>query len=248
MIKAIIIEDEVHAANLLQNILKEISPTTEIAAVCYDLPSGVKSIRKVQPDLVFLDIELPVYSGIQLLEFFNPSEITFSIIFTTAYHDFALKAFEMSAVDYLLKPIQEEKLRNALEKFRKKELPPNGVAYPVLEQHFHGIHKKIVVPISSGFEILNLDEIIYLQADGSYTRFHLSGGSQLVVSKNLKHFENLLETITAFFRVHRSFIVNLNFARKFLRTDGGHLFLEDKTEIPVSEDKTELLIEMLSAL
>ncbi len=108
MLKTIIIEDEPAAANLLEEMLKDIEPEVEVIEKCSDLPSGVKSIKRHSPDIVFLDIELPIYSGLQLLEFFNPEEITFQIIFTTAYNEYAMKAFEMSAVDYLLKPCRKK--------------------------------------------------------------------------------------------------------------------------------------------
>jgi len=116
MLRTIIIEDEPAAANLLSEMLKDIAPEVSVVEMCPDLPSGVKSIKRHAPDIVFLDIELPVYSGIQLLEFFNPEEINFQVIFTTAYNEYAMKAFEMSAVDYLLKPLQEEKLNAAIKK------------------------------------------------------------------------------------------------------------------------------------
>src|SRR5690242_2223518 len=122
MFKAIIIEDEPKAAILLEQMICNIEPTAVVLDKCVDLPSGIKSIKKYNPDVVFLDIELPVYSGIQLLDFFNPEEINFNVIFTTAFNDYAIRAFEMSAVDYLLKPLQEEKLRLAIEKLYRKKI------------------------------------------------------------------------------------------------------------------------------
>src|ERR1700760_4512052 len=116
MSKAIIIEDEPHAANLLEAMIGELEPEIRVMEKCGDLPSGVRSIRRYGPDIVFLDIQLPMYSGIQLLDFFNPEDLTFQIIFTTASNEYAVKAFEMSAIDYLMKPIQEEKLKAALKK------------------------------------------------------------------------------------------------------------------------------------
>src|SRR6202050_98925 len=124
MFKDIIIEHELNPANLLEGMLLDLYPSMEIMDKCKDLPSGVKSIRKHKPEVVFLDIELPVYSGIQLLDFFDQKEIDYQIIFTTAYNQYAINAFEMSATDYLLKPIQEDKLRTAVEKVFKQTVRP----------------------------------------------------------------------------------------------------------------------------
>src|SRR5580765_7207721 len=136
MFKTIIIEDEPNSALLLEQMLQEIEPAVKIVEKCIDLPSGIKSIKKYNPDLVFLDIELPVYNGIQLLDFFNPEEITFNIIFTTAFNEYAVRAFEMSAVDYLLKPLHEEKLRVAMEKFIRNKSMPQPEVFPLLRQNF----------------------------------------------------------------------------------------------------------------
>jgi two-component system LytT family response regulator len=125
--KAIIIEDEENAAILLEEMLAEIDPGIKVMEKCRDLPSGVRSIKKHDPFVVFLDIELPVYSGIQILDFFEPDEINFRIVFTTAYSNYAVRAFEMCAIDYLLKPIQESQLKNAIAKLTKSNVEqPNG--------------------------------------------------------------------------------------------------------------------------
>jgi two-component system LytT family response regulator len=135
MFKTVIIEDETPAANLLEKMLEELELPIEVVEKCSDLPEGVRAIRKHQPNLVFLDIELPVYSGIQLLDFFNPEEINFNIIFTTAFNEFALKAFEMSAADYLLKPLQHEKLRASLEKLVAKQTMVATPFLPILKEN-----------------------------------------------------------------------------------------------------------------
>lgn len=246
MLRAIIREDEHNAAELLEQMLKEIEPAVDIVEKCADLPSGIRSIKKHSPEIVFLDIELPVYSGIQLLDFFNPEEITFHIIFTTAYNEYAVRAFEMSAVDYLMKPIQEEKLKISVEKVLRKQGVPKTDILPILKQNFQqGVNKKIVVPVADGFEILNLKDIYYFKAEGSYTKIFFSTNTSLLVSKNLKHFEFILQEINGFIRIHRSFIANVNFAIKLLRKDGAILLLDNKTELPVADDRMEKVLEML---
>jgi two-component system LytT family response regulator len=249
MFKAIIIEDEPNAATLLQQMIHDIEPSAVVLEKCVDLPSGIKSIKKNDPDVVFLDIELPVYSGIQLLDFFNPEEINFNIIFTTAFNDHAIRAFEMSAVDYLLKPMQEEKLRVAIEKLYHKKTTQSVEIFPVLKENFQNdSNKKIVVPVVSGFEVLSVKDICYFKAEGSYTQIFFADNTALLVSKNLKHFEFILSGINCFVRSHRSFIVNVNFVKKILRRDGGMILLENKTELPVTEDKIAKIIELLQKL
>jgi two-component system LytT family response regulator len=249
MLRAVVIEDEINAANLLEGMLNEIAPTLQVVEKCRDLPSGVKSIKRNKPDVVFLDIELPVYSGIQLLDFFNEEEITFHVIFTTAYNQYAIKAFEMSAADYLLKPIQEEKLKAAISKVLRVSAIPGSGFLPVLKQNLQpDVHKKIVVPVVNGFEILDVKKICYIKAEGSYSEIFIAGQTSLLVSKNLKYFESVLLGIHGFARIHRSFIANLNFAKKILRKDGGTLFLESNIELPVSEEKIDAVFEILGKL
>lgn len=249
MSNAIIIEDEDNSASLLEQMLGEIDPSIQVVEKCSDLPAGVKSIKRHSPDIVFLDIELPIYSGIQLFDFLNPEELTFHIIFTTASNDYAIRAFEMSAVDYLMKPIQEEKLRVAIQKVYRLQKSSRSEILDVLKVNFHQeIHKKIIVPVANGVEILNLKDITFFKAEGSYTQIFFVNNTHLLVSKNLKHFEFILSGIAGFIRIHRSFIVNINFAKKLLRKDGGTLLLENKTELPISEDKMTSIIELLQKL
>lgn len=155
--RVIIIEDEKIASDLLQQMLLEIDNTIEIVDRCYDLTSGVKSIKKNEPELVFLDVELPVYSGLQLLDFFDSEDINFKIIFTTASNQHAIQAFEMSAIDYVLKPIQPEKLKNAINKYKEQASYKSFENLSVLTQNIQTPSiKKIVIPVATGFEALNV--------------------------------------------------------------------------------------------
>jgi two-component system LytT family response regulator len=244
--KAIIIEDEANAAKMLDMMLIEIEPGLHVVDMCEDIPCGVKSIKKHDPDIVFLDIDLPVYRGLQLLEFFNPEEITFQLIFTTAYNEYALKAFEMSAVDYLLKPIQEPALRKAIQKAQKiSDSTINRLS--ILKENFkdHSQNKKIVVPVADGFEIVATMDICYIKAEGSYSNIFFTSCKTMLVSKNLKYFEFLLSGTSSFMRIHRSYLVNLNHVKKLNRNDGGILQLNNKTELPISEEKLDALVEAL---
>ena len=249
MPKAIIIEDEPHAASLLEAMLAELDPEMRVLEKCGDLPCGVRSIRRHSPDIVFLDIQLPLYSGIQLLDFFNPEELNFQLIFTTASNEYAVQAFEMSAIDYLMKPIQEEKLKAALKKAGQERKTAEKERLPILKQHLlHENVRKIVVPVTNGFEILNVRDICYLKAEGSYTRIFFSSQENILVSKNLKHFEFIMAGIPSFLRIHRSYIANMDFARKILRTNGGALLLEGNTELAISEDRMEGVLGFFKAI
>jgi two-component system LytT family response regulator len=249
MIKAIIIEDEAPAANLLESLVAHTGKDVTILEKCHDLPDGVRSIRTHKPDLVFLDIELPVYSGTDLLQFFNPDEINFQIIFTTAYQDYAVRAFEMSAVDYLLKPIHLEKLQLAIEKAEKRLCRQTHRQLTVLESNMKPEGRtKIVVPVATGYEVLNLGDILFFQAEGSYTEIHYIQAKPIMASKNLKHFEFILEGHPAFIRIHRSYLVNARHIQRILRKDGGVMAVIHKQEFPVSDEKVNTLIEVLKSL
>jgi len=246
MTKALIIEDEKKAADLLEKMLWECDPAIEIVQKCNDLPTGVRNIKKFHPDIVFLDIELPVYSGLQLLDFFNEDEIDFDIIFTTASNQHAIHAFEMSAIDYLLKPLQEEKLKHAIQKFRQQVSAwPKNI--PILKQHLQGDEiKKIVVPVLNGYDFLSLSDIYCLKAEGSYTKIFLRNKESLLVSKNLKYFEDILSPSVHFIRTHRSYIANIRFAKKITRSDGWFLILQDETEIPIIAEKIDEILKIVN--
>ncbi len=243
MIKAIIIEDEVRAAELLSEMVREIEPGIEIVDKCPDLPSAVKSIKKHAPDLVFLDVELPVYNGLQLLHFLNPEEIKFRIIFTTASHQHAIQAFNMSAIDYVLKPFQFDKLKNAIQKFLDNQGKSDAVYYGALkDNYFNNGNKKNVVPLMNGFEIIKLQEILFIKAEGSYAHIHQENGSSLMVSHNLKYYEDLFNGENNFIRVHRSYLVNINFVKRISRNDGATLVMENNIELPIALDKVDSIL------
>ena len=243
MIKTIIIEDESIASELLEEMLKEIEPEITVVEKCIDLPSAVKSIKMYSPDLVFLDVELPVYNGLQLLEFLHPDEISFGIIFTTASNQHALRAFDMSAVDYVLKPIRFEKLKNAVQKFKEKRGIENNYPYSTLRDNYFNIaEKKIVIPQANGFEIMRIKDILFIKAEGSYAKIYRQEAPPLLVSHNLKYFEAMLFGEKNFIRIHRSYLVNIQFAKRISRNDGAVLVMENNLELPVINEKLEAIL------
>lgn len=211
MLRVVIIDDEAKARRILDSFLTDYCKQVAIVGFAEDVMQGVKLIQKEKPDLVFLDIEMPGYNGFQLLEFFD--EIHFEIIFVTAYSEFALKAFQVSAVDYLLKPLQIEQLKKAVEKVEK--IKGNSFANERISALKENIKEnkiqKIVVPVSDGSLFINVDEITHLKAEGSYVHIYLKDGNKILVSKNIKDYENQLTETEGFFRTHRSFLVNIKY-------------------------------------
>lgn len=242
-IKAIIIDDELRARTLLKNILQDSCPDIEVIDSCEDLPNAVKAIRKMQPDLIFLDIEMPGHSGLELLDFFNEDEITFSIIFTTAYQQYALNAIKMDAFDYILKPIEPEELVRAIDRFKRKH-EQKAAKEPVLSITAN----KIAIPTSNGIKLINTDSIVYLKADNTYTEIHLNTTEKLIVSRTLKNFEDVLVAFSNFFRSNKSYIVNYNFVSEYVKSDGGYLVMQTKATIPISPDKVSYFLELSSMI
>ena len=245
--KAIIIDDEKRARVSLSLLLQEYCPQVTIVAECENLPEGVKAIRKHQPDIVLLDIEMPGHSGLELLDFFDENEVNFSIIFTTAYNEYALKAFKFSAVDYLLKPIIPEELAEAVERVAKqKQRFENFRAFK--ENLQQETLTKIAVPSGNSLLFLDTDKIMYIKGEGAYSEVFCSDGSRQLVSRNLKNFEDILCSDSRFLRIHKSYIVNFNFVTAFNKSDGGSIELENKAQIPVSPDKAQQILDQIQII
>lgn len=245
--KAIIIDDEKRARISLSLLLQEYCPEVTIVAECENLPQGVKSIRKHQPDLVLLDIEMPGHSGLELLDFFDENEVNFSIIFTTAYNEYALKAFKFSAVDYLLKPIIPEELAEAIQRATKqKQRFENLITFK--ENLQHESLTKIAVPSGNTLLFLDTSKIMYIKGEGAYSEVFCSDKTKHLVSRNLKNFEDILCPDSRFLRIHKSYIVNFNFVTAFNKSDGGSIELENKTQIPVSPDKTQHILDQIQII
>jgi two-component system, LytTR family, response regulator len=241
MYKAIIIDDEEMARALLNGMLKEYHSDIEVVELCKDLPSGVKAIRKQKPDVVFLDIEMPGHSGLELLDFFNEDEISFNIIFTTAYNQYAIRAFKLSAIDYLLKPIEIDDLEKAIELFKKNK---NHKNLEVLKQNLKsGAPQKIAINNLSSVNFIDINDIIYFKADGAYTHVFLIKNVEFTVSKGLKIFEEILEGNEQFFRCHKSYLVNTNYISGYTKTEGGYLTLKENHQALVSIDKIDELFK-----
>lgn len=217
-IKAIIVDDEESARDVLENLLKRFCPQVEILAKCENIPNAVEVINKTQPDLVFLDIEMPNYAGYEIVKFFE--QINFEIIFVTAYDQYAIRAFEISAIDYLLKPVEIERLQQSVErviiqKNYKDQINRLSVLSNTLESKQI---KNLIIADKNQQHIIAIDSIIALEAHEAYTLIH-TNEKQYFASKNLKHFETVLDSCTSFFRVHKSWIINKDFLLNYSKSD-----------------------------
>ncbi|MEL6863271.1 MAG: LytTR family DNA-binding domain-containing protein [Bacteroidota bacterium] len=237
---AVIIDDEARSRRTLGHLIKEYCHQVQIVGEAEDVLSGVKVIQNTQPDIVFLDIEMPNYSGFQLIEYFD--QINFDIIFTTAYEEYAIKAFKVSAIGYLLKPINIDELIAAVakaERLRNKRQTQGQIA-PSTEKG-----RRIILPAQNGMIYLNLDEICYLESEGRYARVHLIDGSDLLTTKSLKDCQDLLNH-PFFLRVHRSYIINLSYIKKYTKGRESFVLMENKAQIDVGKNYKEELSRILS--
>jgi two-component system LytT family response regulator len=244
--RALIVDDEAKARSVLKELLAEFGTTIEVVAMADDIPSAVKAIHHHKPDVVFLDIEMPGYNGFQLLEFFD--KIDFKIVFTTAYSEYAVQAFEISAVDYLLKPIQISQLERTIGKLQNLQPLPDtdNKQLEVLKQAVSGKKiSRVALPVGSSILFVDIQNVIYVEADGSYTRFHIAGGESILVSKVMKEYEAALINSGNFYRVHRSYMVNTERVKKIVRNDGGYLVMDNDQQIPISRDQRENVYALL---
>jgi two-component system LytT family response regulator len=234
-LKAIIVEDEASSRETLKNYLGKYCPDVNLMTMADSVESAYKAILKYQPDLVFLDIEMPYGNAFDLLAKFE--DIDFEIVFVTAYRDYAMRALNLSAAYYILKPIDIDELIKAVDIIKKnKEADQEAIHTKILLQNMKSVNhqqKKIVLPQMDGFEVVKIMDIIKGEASDNYTTFYLTNGRKYVVSKTLKFFEDLL-TDFDFSRVHKSFLVNIQHITKYKKGKGGEVIMVDGSSVPVS--------------
>jgi two-component system LytT family response regulator len=217
-LRAILVDDEEGARDVLQNLLLRFCPNIELIAKCENVLQAVETIKQEEPDLVFLDIEMPNFAGYEIVNFFD--EVTFDIVFVTAYDQYAIRAFEIAAIDYLLKPIDIDRLKSAVARAvlqqNKKE---QNDRLDILKESLKSKElNNIVVTDKGNQHIIPFDKLIAIEAQESYCILHTSE-KKFIASKNLKHFENLLSTIPRFFRVHKSWIVNKDHLKTYSKSE-----------------------------
>ncbi len=243
-LKVIIIDDEPDAIDALESIININELEYELVAKTTNPLDAIGLIKEHEPDVVFLDIEMPQLNGFQLLE--SLSEINFEVIFVTAYENYAIKAIKENAIDYILKPVNIPEVLGALEKVRKKRLKEhktksnyNKLLKDIDTHRFN----KLRIATSNGFELIDVDDLISLEADGSYTTAVFKNRDNLIISKSIRHVESLLDT-NLFFRVHRTFIVNITHVIRFDR-DNYSLTMCNNQVIPVSTRRYNTFVTFL---
>jgi two-component system LytT family response regulator len=245
MLRSIIVDDEFKSRESLKALIEKFCDNIQIAAVCQNGEEAIKAIDEHKPDVVFLDIQLQRETGFEILEKLN--KIDFEIIFTTAYSEFAIKAFKFSAIDYLLKPIDINDLRTAIEKAQKRIVGSISERMAQLAQNLKGNsfkNSRLAIPATDGLVFINVDEILYCEASGNYTNIHMVDNRKFLVSRTLKEYEDLLEE-QDFFRIHNSFLINLNSIKKYIRGEGGQVVMSNDKALDVSKMKKKGFLEKI---
>src|SRR4030095_5647603 len=245
MITATIVDDEPYSCESLATLLERYCTDVKVLDICYSATSALKSINEQKPQLLFLDIEMPHMNGFELLE--KLPDIDFELVFTTSYDQYAIKAFRFSALDYLLKPIDQDDLRKAVQKAvnSTSHVSPQQIKV-LLEKINHPalVINKIAMPTLEGLQMLLVESIIHCDADRNYTIINAKNKQKIVASKTLKEIEELLEDYP-FIRVHHSHVVNLNEIERYVKGEGGYLLMSNGANIDVSRSRKEYLLKKL---
>ena len=248
MLRVLIIDDEAHMRDTLVKLLELHCPEVLVVGQASGVVTGAAAINEFHPDLVFLDIQMKDGTGFDLL--YNLPSIDFKVIFVTAYDKYALQAFRCSAVDYLLKPVNPELLTDAVKRAGQMIQEHFNLQMKALEENLKSVnkqHKKIIIKTTENIHLLDMKNIISCESDNSYTTIHTSEGDKIVVSKTLKDYEDLLADC-GFYRVHKSYLINLLQIKRFERQDGGSIVMSNDLKIPVASRKRDELLLLFEKL
>ncbi|MBS1754381.1 MAG: LytTR family DNA-binding domain-containing protein [Ferruginibacter sp.] len=244
MIRCILIDDEKNALEMMEWLIKSYCPQVEIVALCDSSTQGIEAINRLKPDVVFLDIEMPNLNGFDMLGKFD--KLFFDVVFCTAYDQFAVKAFKYSAIDYLLKPIDPDDLKATVQRIEAKKGSQSKEQIELLLQVLKDSNKttpqRIALTTGDGLIFVPTSEIIYCEAQSNYTQVVLQGGKKIVVSKVLKDIDEVLSG-PDFYRVHSSFLININHIKKLIRGEGGYILMDNEAPISISRSKRQEFME-----
>jgi two-component system LytT family response regulator len=245
--KAILIDDEKNALEILEWQLENYCPQVQIAAICNTADHGIAAIRRHDPQLVFLDIEMPIKNGFEVLQEFPDAK--FEVIFTTAYNQFALKAFRFAAFDYLLKPIDADDLVKAVQRYERK-LVHNSFKeqMDILMQQYRQpdiLPEKVSFTTQQAIHFIKPETILYCESDSNYSTLFFIDGTRLVISKTLKDVEETLAQYY-FLRIHHSFLINLKEVGRYIKTEGGAIEMSNGAQLPISRQKKEEVMKLLN--
>lgn len=244
MIRALIIDDEAPAREIMRELLTAYAPEVEVMGECANVPDAVLAIKKNKPDVVFLDIEMPRYTGFELLSFFD--EVDFEIIFVTAYSEYALKAFEVSAVDYILKPVRISQLKKSMALLKTRlDASTMQARLDALKENIEQEKlKKIAIPMAEETQFVYIKDISHIEAQRSYAKIIKNDGSSITTSKPLSYYENIIDDAENFMRVHRSYFINLHQVSRLIKGT-NRVVMENGCQANVSRDKKATLENLL---
>jgi two-component system LytT family response regulator len=247
MLNCIIVDDELKSRESLKILIEDFCEGVTVAALCQNIAEALEAIDKHKPDVVFLDIQLQRETGFDLLN--KLKNVDFEVIFTTAFSEYAIKAFKYSAIDYLLKPIDIEELKLALSKVDRRK--GQGVSER-LQQLLHNLRSgtsdnyKLALPTADGLVFVKVSEILYCQASSNYTEIFLTENRKYIVSRTLKEYEDMLAEQN-FYRIHHSYLINLNEIKKYVRGEGGYVIMNNDKSLDVSKRKKEGFLSRIGA-
>ena len=248
MLNAIIVDDQQEAIDDLKYLIENHNIPVKVVATAISGNEGLAAILKHKPQVLFLDIVMPGMSGFEMLELLP--EMNFNLIITTSVDRYAIQAIRASALDFLLKPVRTKELEEAINRCISKKESPQKAQLNFLNDTLRersGSIRRLAISISEGVELVAVDDILYFESDGNYTTVHLKNNKQILVSKAIGKFEEMVEPVV-FFRLHNSYLVNLNHIAKFVRSDGGYVVLTNGKTISVARNRKDAFLEALGGL
>ena len=244
--KAVIVDDEKDSREILANYLKKYCPDVTVCGFGESVSTGLEAVKKHQPDILFLDIEMPYGNGFDLLE--KCADFTFETVFVTAFDNYAIQALNQSAAYYLLKPIDIDELQKAVEKIKAERATDSYTQHAkiLLDNISNDTPQKIMLPTMEGFEIVTVSSILYCEAVDNFTRFFFENGPTLLICRTLKHFEDILKP-HRFFRIHRSYLINPSYVVRYSKGKGGFVTMKNNKELEVSANKKKEFLELFGS-
>jgi two-component system LytT family response regulator len=243
--KTVIIDDEKECIEDLEYLISKHDLPLDVVATASSGNEGLAAILKHKPQIVFLDVVMPGMTGFEMLELLP--ELNFQLIITTSKDEYAIQAIRSSAIDFLLKPVKAAELKDAVDRAQKQAPVPDRKQIGLLSDNMKqpsGISDRIALVIKEGVQLVRLEDIIYFKSDGNYTTVFMTDGNEMVVSKPIRMFEEMVAGST-FYRVHNSYIVNIAHVEKFIRSDGGYVVMDNASTVPVSRSRKDKFLEIL---
>jgi two-component system LytT family response regulator len=248
VLSAVLIDDQEICTEILKDMLEKDSPEVDIVAVCHSGKEGIRAIRKHEPELVILDVEMPEMNGFEMLRQIKDPD--FEVIFTTAFDKYSIEAIRFSALDYLLKPLIPHELKAAIEKVGNKQNKNISRQFKALFKNLQGTKRpvnQVALPSLEGLIFVNVTDVIHCESDSNYTTLFLKSGEKMVVTKTLKDIEGLLEG-NNFFRIHHSHLINMMHIKKYIRGNAGYVVMSDGTDINVARNRKEEFLTQFAHL